>query len=135
MTVANAGKDALAFPTVGIKIPLYRKKYEAMVREVQYNRESAEYGKQEKLNSLNTIFEQTTRDYRDAERRVSLNESQLELAERSLRILLSDYSTGGENFEEVLRMERRLLSYALELDKARADRNAAAAFVTYLMGK
>jgi hypothetical protein len=32
-------------------------------------------------------------------------------------------------------MERRLLKYALELEKARADKNAAAAFINYLMGK
>ncbi|HYW96115.1 MAG TPA: TolC family protein [Bacteroidales bacterium] len=131
----DAGKDAFAFPTVGIKIPLYRKKYEAMVREAQYHRESAGFKKQDKQNTLNTIFAKTKRDYRDAERRISLYTEQLELAKRSLRILYSDYSTGGKNFEEVLRMERRVLKYALELDKAAADRNAAAAFVTYLTGK
>ena len=135
MAGSDAGKDAFVFPTVGITVPLYRKKYEAMVREAQYNRESAEYQKQDKQNSLNTIFAQTQRDYRDAERRIYLYQQQLELAKRSLRILESDYSSGGKNFEEVLRMERKVLKYALELDKAMADRNASAAFVTYLMGK
>jgi cobalt-zinc-cadmium efflux system outer membrane protein len=33
-----------------------------------------------------------------------------------------------------LRMERRLLSYALELQKAYADKQASIAFINYLMG-
>jgi hypothetical protein len=58
----------------------------------------------------------------------------LQLAEKSLAILLTSYSNNGQNFEEVLRMERKVLTYALELDKARADNNASAAFITYLAG-
>ncbi len=135
MAGSDNGRDAFTFPTVGIIVPLYRKKYEAMVREAGYNMEAAQLRKQDKVNTLNTIFEQVQRDYRDAVRRISLYENQLSLAEHSLKILESDYSTGGKNFEEVLRMERKVLKYALELDKARADRNASAAFVTFLTGK
>jgi hypothetical protein len=32
-------------------------------------------------------------------------------------------------------MERKVLKYALELDKAKADKNAAVAFINYLTGK
>jgi hypothetical protein len=49
--------------------------------------------------------------------------------------LISSYSSDGVEFEEVLRMERKLLKYALELDKARADKNASTAFINYLTGK
>jgi outer membrane protein TolC len=128
------GRDILLLPKVGITIPLYRKKYKGMVNEAVYRMEAAGFEKEDKINQLSTLFERGYKDFRDGERRVNLYIDQLELAERSLDILLAEYSTDGKNFEEVLRMERRVLKYELELDKARADQNASVAFIYYLMG-
>ena len=72
---------------------------------------------------------------RDASRRIDLYNKQTELANQAMDILYSEYSTSGKDFEEVLRMERRLLKYSLELEKALADKQAAMAFITYLMGE
>ena len=44
------------------------------------------------------------------------------------------YSTDAQDFDEVLRMERELLKYELEKEKAVSDKNASIAFVNYLMG-
>ena len=41
----------------------------------------------------------------------------------------------GKDFEEVLRMERLILKYALELEKARAGQNEAVAYLRMLMAK
>jgi len=60
--------------------------------------------------------------------------SQTELAEQSIKLLETEYSTGNKNFEEILRMERRVLQYALSLEKARADKQASISFINYLMG-
>jgi hypothetical protein len=46
-----------------------------------------------------------------------------------------EYATADKNFEEVLRMERKQLFYALQLEKARADKQAGVSFINYLMGK
>ncbi len=129
------GKDAILFPKIGISIPLYRKKYKAMVNEVSFNIEATQFKKTDKQNQLVILFEKGYKDYQDGERRIVLFNKQLKLAEKSLSILLTSYSNNGENFEEVLRMERKVLKYALELDKARTDKNAAVAFVNYLLGK
>jgi len=128
------GKDAILFPKIGITIPLYRKKYKAMVKEASFKMEATQFQKEEKQNQLTILFEKGYKDYKDGERRIVLFQKQLKLAEKSLNILLTSYSSNGQNFEEVLRMERKVLKYGLELDKARADKNAAAAFINYLMG-
>jgi len=128
------GKDAL-MAKVGIAIPLYRKKYRGLIREASFEIEAAGLEKEDKVNQLSTLFELGYKDFRDGARRVILYETQLKIADQALDILLAEYSTDNENFEEVLRMERRVLKYELELDKAKADRNAAVAFVEYLMGK
>ncbi|NOQ91619.1 MAG: TolC family protein, partial [Flavobacteriaceae bacterium] len=37
---SNNGDDAIMFPSVGVTIPIYRKKYKAMIKEAQYMQES-----------------------------------------------------------------------------------------------
>jgi len=128
------GRDALILPKVSITIPLYRKKYKAMVKEATLQMEAATFEKADKINILGTLFEKGYKEYRDGERRIILYQKQLKLAKKSLNILLTDYSVNNKNFEELLRMERKVLKYELELDKARADKNAAFAFIVYLMG-
>jgi len=129
------GQDAILFPRVGISVPLYRKRYKAMVNEASFNMEATQFKKENKQNQLNTLFEKAYKDYKDGERRIELFGRQLKLADKSLTILLTAYSNSGRNFEEVLRMERKVLKYALELDRSRADKIAAAAFINYLIGK
>ena len=130
-----AGTDAFVFPTVGITIPLYRSKYKAMVQEVAYLESAKAFEQVHKVNMLETLFENGWKDYQDASRRIDLYVEQLELAGKSMNLLETEYATGSKNFEEVLRMERKFLKYNLELEKAKADKQAAISFITYLMGK
>ena len=130
-----AGTDAFLFPKVGITIPLYRNKYRAMVNEGVYLQEAKESEKAEKINLLETILELSWKDYLDSDRRIDLYITQQDLAEKSLKLLETEYATGNKNFEEILRMERKLLNYGLELEKARSDKQAAISFINYLMGK
>jgi len=134
-TASNAGKDAFMFPKIGITIPLYRKKYKAKVQEVIYLQEAKTNEKIDKKNTLTVLFENVWKDYQDALRRNILYQKQEGLAEKSLSILESEYATNNINFEDILQMERKLLKYALALQKAETDREAAVAFIQYLQGK
>lgn len=130
-----AGTDAIIFPRVGITIPLYRNKYKAMVQEVVYQQTAKQFEKENKSNLLENLFENVWKDYSDASRRIELYKTQRDLANKSLQILETDYSTGNKKFEELLRMERRVLKYNLEVEKARADKQAAISYLIYLTGK
>lgn len=134
-TAPNAGQDAFMFPKVGIVVPLYRKKYKAKVQEVIYLQVAKSNEKSDKENTLTVLFESVWKDYQDAVRRNILYQEQEDLAEKSLSILESEYATSNVNFEEILRMERKLLKYALERQKASSDKEAAIAFIQYLQGK
>jgi len=129
-----SGNDAFVFPKIGISIPLYRNKYKAMVDEVVYLETAKENEKLNKENILKTLFENTWKELLDADRRVALYIDQQILAENSIRLLETEYATANNNFEEILRMERKLLFYALELERARADKQAALSFIEYLIG-
>ncbi|HYQ58974.1 MAG TPA: TolC family protein [Draconibacterium sp.] len=130
-----AGKDAFVFPTVGLTIPLYRNKYKAQVQEVMYLEAAKSFEKDNKNNLLEILFEGGWKDYLDSDRRIALYETQLDLALKSVKILETDYATGNKNFEEILRMERKVLKFHLEKEKAIADKQAAISFLNYLMGK
>jgi outer membrane protein TolC len=130
-----AGTDAFVFPMIGITVPLYRNKYRAMVNEVVYLQEAKKFEIADKNNILVTILENAWKEYLDADRRLRLYISQLELANQSLNLLEVEYSTGNKNFEEILRMERKVLKYGLELEMARSDKQASISFINYLMGK
>ena len=106
-----------------------------MVNEVVYLQEAKEYEKTDKVNILVTILENAWKDYLDADRRLSLYNSQLELADQSMTLLETEYIAGNKDFEEILRMERKVLKYGLELEKARSDKQAAISFINYLMGQ
>ncbi len=130
-----SGSDAFVFPRVGITVPLYRKKYRAMVQEVIYRQEANRSEKENRANMLETLFEKGWKEYTDAGRRIDLYKQQLQLADKTLDLLVTDYTTGNTNFEEILRMEKKLLNYNLELEKAGSDKQVAISFINYLMGK
>lgn len=132
---ALSGQDAILFPKIGITIPLYRKKYTAMAKEAVLMQEAFENKKLAKTNSLESVFEKVFKEYEDANRRIDLYKKQEILAERAIQMLETEYSTHGKDFEELLRMEKRLLRYSLELEKARSDKQASIAFINYLIGK
>jgi cobalt-zinc-cadmium efflux system outer membrane protein len=129
------GTDAFAFPMVGITIPIYRSKYRAMVNEAVYMQEAKGAERDEKFNVLETLLEESWKEYLDADRRIKLYQAQIGLADQSLHLLETDYASGNSDFEDLLQMERKLLNYALELEKARTDLQAARSFIHYLMGK
>ncbi len=133
--IPSNGKDVLIFPQVGVRLPLYRKKYQSMVKEKELLKNSVSYKKEDKRNELETALEKSWRDYSDAVRRVGLYQRLIQYADQSLDILVAQYTTSGSAFEEVLRMERQLLRYELELEKARADQNTFVAYINYLTGK
>ncbi|MFV0521163.1 MAG: TolC family protein [Mangrovibacterium sp.] len=130
-----SGKDAFVFPSVGLTLPLYRNKYRAKVHEVAYLESANAFQRNDTHNMLETLFESGWKDYADADRRISLYETQLDLAIKSIKILEADYTTGNKNFEEILRMERKVLKYNLEKEKAVADKQSSISFLNYLMGR
>jgi len=132
-TSPDAGRDALMVK-VGITLPLYRKKYASMINEAVIQQQVIEDKKLDKVNVLETLFEKVYSEYSDANRRLVLFEKQGKLAKRAIKLLEIEYANNGKNFEEILRMDRGVLKYDLELEKARADKQVAIAFINYLMG-
>ena len=135
MAIPDNGQDAFIFPQLGLRLPIYRKKYRAMKKEALLQQEAVGYQKENMENELLTEMEQLYRDYLEAERKVKLYTRLTSLAEQSLRLLQTELATGKNDLFEIIRVERKLLNYRLELAKARTEKNNNVYRINYLMGE
>ena len=135
MEMPNNGQDAILFPQVGVRLPLYRKKYRAMEKQARLQQEATQLVQESTQDQLLTELEQLYRNYRDAQRRVALNRRLADLAERTLGLLQTEFTTGEADFEEIIRVQQQLLDYQLQEAQARVAQNNYVYSIEYLMGK
>ncbi len=135
MEMLNNGQDAILFPQVGIRLPLYRKKYRAMEKQALLQQEATQLAQESTQDQLLTELEQLYRNYRDAQRRVALNRRLADLAERTLGLLQTEFSTGEADFEEIIRLQQQLLDYQLQEAQAQVEQNNYVYSIEYLMGR
>jgi outer membrane protein TolC len=128
-------KMSMLMPMVTVSIPLWRKKYTAAIGETRLQLKALEDKERDARNRLTVGYEEALARFRDAERRIALSGELAGLARQALDIMTAGYSTGGSDFEEILRLQRRLLDLRLKLIEAEADRNIAVALVERLMGE
>ncbi len=131
MSMMN-GSD-MVMPMVNFTIPIYRKKYTAMQNEAKYLQESTSQKSDEMKNMLLLEYRQLVQDYSDAERRVELYKEQADLANRTSSLLLVGFTSTGTDFEEILRIQYKVLEYGLKHIEAVANYNTAMAKAEKLM--
>ncbi|MDG1277997.1 MAG: TolC family protein [Algoriphagus sp.] len=107
----SMGGNDMIMPMVTMSLPIYRKKTNARIKEAELLQESVRFKKENTLNQLEIAWSKAIRDFEDANRKVTLYDSQLELAKQNLSLLLTAYATNGQDFEEVLRAQQLVLDY------------------------
>ncbi len=135
MAMPDNGQDAI-MARAGIQIPLYRKKYRAKEQQARIELQSV-YDRQDATrNRLLSRLEEALRDYHDAGRRVAIyKEVQIQRSRQAIDIMSEEYATSSADFEELLRLQRKLLDYELSREQALAEQHTAAAYIDYLYGK
>jgi len=126
------GND-MVMPMFSVSIPIYRKKYDAMQKEAQLMQEA---GKQQTIslqNNLQVQYRSFIQNLDDAERRVILYNEQEELARKTTDLLLAGFATTGTDYEEVLRMQYKVLDYGFKRVEAITDYNTSVALAEKLM--
>jgi outer membrane protein TolC len=127
------GKD-MTMPMISLTLPIYRKKYKAMRHEAELMRDAATVSAKNVRNDLRVNFQETMQNLNDAGRRIKLYVGQAMLADKSVQLLITSFSAGGTDFEEVLRMEQQLLDYQFKKVEAVVDKNTSIAQLVYLTG-
>jgi outer membrane protein TolC len=134
LEVPDNGKNSLLLPEIGMSIPIFQKKYQAMQNQAILEKQSLQYQIEEKSNQLSSEIEYLTRDYLNGQQKIGLYEQLTDLASRSISLLQTEFTTGKADFEEILELERKLLTYQLELERAKVDVNNAVHSINYLIG-
>lgn len=130
------GERTALMAKVSVKVPLYRKKYDAQLREARLDIRSIEAQQTETGNRLLVDAEKHLQQYRDAQSRIELYEDRLmPKTRRALEIAIEAYSTKMGNFEELIQLQRQILDYEMELNTAYVERNIAVAGLEYLYGR
>ena len=125
--------DDMVMPMFSVSIPISRKKYTAMQNEAQLMQEA---GKQQTISIKNNLllqYRSFVQNLDDAERRASLYNQQEELARKTTDLLLAGFATTGADYEEVLRMQYKVLDYGFKRIEAVTDYNTSVAMAEKLM--
>jgi outer membrane protein TolC len=107
----SMGGNDMIMPMITMTLPIYRKKITAKIKETELRQEAVRFNKENTLNQLEISWSKAVRDLEDANRKVALYDSQLELAKQNLSLLLTAYATNGQDFEEVLRAQQLILDF------------------------
>jgi outer membrane protein TolC len=126
------GKDMI-MPMISVTIPVYRKKYNAMISETEFLKKAASNNSEATANSLKTEYYQSVQLYQDAKRRVKLYSDQTLLASKSLEIMIKGFSASSSSLTDLLRVSQQLLDYELKQAEAVSDLNSATALMRRLM--
>ena len=129
--MSMGGKD-MVMPMVSITLPVYRKKYKAMTRAAELNQMAVQNRKENMINQLAVQWRASLADLDDAYRKTTLYNEQTALAQQALKLLLTGYSTNGQNFSDVLQMQQELLDYQLKLINALVKQHISIAMLEML---
>jgi outer membrane protein TolC len=125
------GRDMI-MPMVTVTLPIYRKKYNAMINEAELLKTATAQNYQDAANSLQAEYYQAVQLYQDAQRRIKLYDSQYQLASKSLDLMMKSFSVSNSALTDVLRIRQQTLDYELRQVEAVADFNTAVAWLKRL---
>lgn len=127
-TPSQNGRDILQV-SAKITLPLYRKKYEAKKREEQLKIEALNFQKEAVVQDFLNGIDQAITTYEEAALRFSLYQQQIETTRTASSFIQATYSTSGNGFDELLRLELDLIQYELQILKAIVNSHLAKASI------
>ena len=104
------GQDIL-MPMISMSIPIFRKKYNAAIKEAQLSQESYQLQRDDYSNRLVASYESMAFELEKERQLIELYDQQISESQQALNLLYTAYSNSGKEFEEVLRMQQQLLKY------------------------
>ncbi|MEX1001091.1 MAG: TolC family protein [Crocinitomicaceae bacterium] len=127
----NNGRDIL-IPKVMISLPIYRKSYKSKIEEEAIKQEMYAYQKEALTDKMMRQLLQYKIDYDNALLNIQMHEKQIKITKIAIGILMTNYSSTGNGFDEVLQQENALLVHEIGLIKSYLDMQLATANIERL---
>jgi len=113
------GRD-IFIPKIKMSIPLYRKSYKAVNTQEELLQNAYAFKKEGLTLKMVRMIQEEKMNYDNAILEHELIEQQIETTQMVYEILLTEYSSTGKGFDELLQIQNQLLTYELLLSKAQA---------------
>jgi outer membrane protein TolC len=113
-TPAQNGQGIL-MPMFSIQVPIYKSQNQARVKEVAFELIALEHQEEQLMDYLEVQLEQALTQYRAAEINLKRYREQVSFTQKTLDLLLTQYSVNAKGFDEVLKLEAMLLNYQKKL--------------------
>jgi cobalt-zinc-cadmium efflux system outer membrane protein len=107
--------QGILMPMFSIKVPIYKTKNQARLKEVAFELIALEYQEAQLMSDLEVQLENTLTNYRAAQINVKRYRKQVDFTQKTLDLLLIQYSVDNKGFDEVLKLESMLLNYQKKL--------------------
>ncbi|AXP82668.1 Outer membrane efflux protein [Mariniflexile rhizosphaerae] len=128
------GQDAI-MPMLSVTLPIFRKKYSAEQKEVDFMLQATHYEKQAVKNNLQTSYSMANYNVSKAKTLKELYKKQTESIKQAISLLIAAYSNSGTDFEEILRMNQDLLMLQTAMVSANKDQFISQSTRDYLISK
>ncbi|MBP1638571.1 MAG: hypothetical protein H6Q17_154 [Bacteroidetes bacterium] len=126
------GKD-MVMPMLSVKLPLYRKKYTASIREAQLLEQSATENAVNVQNMLFMELTDTQLAIDEANRNLRLTKQNRELTQQSFNLQRTQFATSGSGLNDLVRTHKVLLDYRIAVLQAETDKRIAYAALQKLV--
>ncbi|MFT5168622.1 MAG: outer membrane protein TolC [Saprospiraceae bacterium] len=119
-TPDHNGRDILQIKAT-VKIPIYKKKFQAKEREEQLKIQALDDQKTNLLSQYHANIEKAYTNFETARLQNELYKKQIVITTATIDILQTTYSVKGERFDEIIQLVNELNNYDLKLLKAIID--------------
>ncbi len=128
------GQDAI-MPMVTVTLPIFRKKYKAAKKEVEFMQVEVEARQTAQKNNLQSSYEMTLYELNQTEKLLKLYEEQLERIDQATHLYVSGFANNTADFEEVLTMNQQKLLIQTQQLEALKNGFVAQAQLEYVRSK
>lgn len=133
MSTSEMNGNDMIMPMVKVTLPIYRKKYKALQKEAVLLKTASDNNYQATANTLKAEIYQAVQSYLDARLLMELYRNQNTLAQKSLELMIRDFSVSGAALTDVLRVRQQTLDYEYSQVEALANYNTSIAYIRRLM--
>lgn len=135
MAMMDEGGADMLSGMLSINIPIWHKKYDAGVREMQARVSEAHRQIKSRENRLEANLKLALFTYRDSLRKLTLyGDTLLPMARQTLATTEAAYRAGKAGFSDLINAQRALLEFALAHERAATDRAQAFTRIQALVG-
>ena len=130
VSLLNNGRDIIQL-RASVKIPIYKDKYRAKEMEENLKIAILENKKSDTFSEFRASIEKAYTEYNIAKLKTELYSKQIEITKATINILHSEYSSSGNKFDELLRLEKELIDYELKILKEIVQSHIAKTKIRY----